>query len=797
MDDQDFSKTDDYDLGLFLLQNSSEIFLEDPSDFLKTMDIVNYFSVENGINDKIKESITHCSRSGVESCFGQVFTSDGVNYVIKKTSLCPEPSKKFNMLNDTNSVFHQICKSSLSGDLIFKTPHYNGKTMIVMPNYISENIIGMILYNKLKDYTPCFVNIYGFDYDKNSETKDVYTVMEKLYPYNDYVDKDVTDNIEAYLETVCMFTRLFLGIMIAQKTMKYVHYDLHANNIMIRKLENETISIHELPNGKYFYHMSDYDPVIIDTGFNRIEIDNTIIHPTLTLNSYGINATNDYEFNPYYDIWVLINDLKHKNFNFDGVDALRQSLFKTFSTQKDDNLNKISTKYKVDGATYESWRPNNALLGAIMNYTDSQDKVKILPKSPEQFINDLYIDLKEICDHKGLQDIIQSDNFEDDFESFLGYNKFAVLDTLKPLDSLKGIYDVKIYRLPPKSMEIDNTFLLIDYSRYKNAYEDKDEPFSIRSYKAEGMEGSRYTLKSIDIYPKPYNRTGKKGDPFKGEMNLMSDNQYIHVAKINQKEGLKKGYSFSLDCCRIDIRTFMRDGHVESGVAINASFFNIINTFGAVVNGVYKRYRIYGDYAPIGEYKTKNVTTNNPLPKDFKRYFGYIGIKHDDTLGISSNIKDFKYYLTCGPLLLEDGNQLISSENLENDTIGEFGDLKALQSSIGGGRDSMFTIQDASEINPGELFHAANHNPRSCACIDKDGNVLFIYAEGRQKRGDGLDMAQLTEVCKELGAVSAINLDGGGSSQMLFKTLKSENVYTVNPLQTSAYPVGNIISFTK
>jgi Phosphodiester glycosidase len=58
-------------------------------------------------------------------------------------------------------------------------------------------------------------------------------------------------------------------------------------------------------------------------------------------------------------------------------------------------------------------------------------------------------------------------------------------------------------------------------------------------------------------------------------------------------------------------------------------------------------------------------------------------------------------------------------------------------------------------------------NARSAIALTATGEVLFIMVEQR-KPGGGLSLPQLATVLKELGAVSAMNLDGGTSSALFY-----------------------------
>ena len=59
-------------------------------------------------------------------------------------------------------------------------------------------------------------------------------------------------------------------------------------------------------------------------------------------------------------------------------------------------------------------------------------------------------------------------------------------------------------------------------------------------------------------------------------------------------------------------------------------------------------------------------------------------------------------------------------------------------------------------------------NPRTMAGVDARGRLLLVAADGRQAgRSAGLSILEAAQVMKALGAVTAMNLDGGGSTTMV------------------------------
>ena len=68
-----------------------------------------------------------------------------------------------------------------------------------------------------------------------------------------------------------------------------------------------------------------------------------------------------------------------------------------------------------------------------------------------------------------------------------------------------------------------------------------------------------------------------------------------------------------------------------------------------------------------------------------------------------------------------------------------------------------------------EGFSAAftARNPRTLAGVARDGDVLLVTVDGRQRRSVGVTLVEAARVMRALGARNALNLDGGGSSAMV------------------------------
>ena len=91
---------------------------------------------------------------------------------------------------------------------------------------------------------------------------------------------------------------------------------------------------------------------------------------------------------------------------------------------------------------------------------------------------------------------------------------------------------------------------------------------------------------------------------------------------------------------------------------------------------------------------------------------------------------------------------------------------------IGGGPRLVEGGRPAAAANPGiypEGFAAARH-PRTAAGVRADGRILLVTVDGRQPaKSVGMTIAELTSLLLELGAVEAVNMDGGGSTAMVVR----------------------------
>lgn len=91
-----------------------------------------------------------------------------------------------------------------------------------------------------------------------------------------------------------------------------------------------------------------------------------------------------------------------------------------------------------------------------------------------------------------------------------------------------------------------------------------------------------------------------------------------------------------------------------------------------------------------------------------------------------------------------------------------------------------------------EVGRAMADNPRTAIGIIDDLHYLFVVSDGRTGQSEGLSLYELAKVMKEYGCQTAYNLDGGGSSTMVFNGQVVNNP-TTNGNRISERSVSDIV----
>ena len=74
-----------------------------------------------------------------------------------------------------------------------------------------------------------------------------------------------------------------------------------------------------------------------------------------------------------------------------------------------------------------------------------------------------------------------------------------------------------------------------------------------------------------------------------------------------------------------------------------------------------------------------------------------------------------------------------------------------------------------------EVGKAKASNPRTALGIIDNNHFVFVVSDGRTEESEGLSLYELASFMKSLGVTTAYNLDGGGSSTMVFQDVVINN----------------------
>lgn len=188
-----------------------------------------------------------------------------------------------------DQVFDKPGKQGMVG-IVSQQKKEENKYVFKLSQYINylphhELTVGMAL-NRLATYFPHFCRVYGgtvmsvnpkirgkgnpFDLSNVSHPvlREV-CLMEKIegkklsrYLSSSVVKKDVL---------VSLIKQVLLAIAVAQKTCKFTHYDLHSDNVMVKKCDSDLVLVYVIDGVKYAIPTHGHIAVLIDYGFAHVD----------------------------------------------------------------------------------------------------------------------------------------------------------------------------------------------------------------------------------------------------------------------------------------------------------------------------------------------------------------------------------------------------------------------------------------------------------------------------------------------------------------------------------------------
>lgn len=217
----------------------------------------------------------------------------------------------------------------------------------------------------------------------------------------------------------------------------------------------------------------------------------------------------------------------------------------------------------------------------------------------------------------------------------------------------------------------------------------------------------------------------------------------IYVADVEVTDGTSILSAFANNTYGRNITDTTSDMAEENNavLAINGDYYGARQSGYVIRNGV-----VYRNQGSNGE--------DMVISKDGTLYF----ISESDTTTDSLIQKQAWQVLSFGPVLVENGEVAVS----ENDEVGM----------------------------------AMASNPRTAIGTVAKNHYLFVVSDGRTSESAGLSLYELANFMKSLGATNVYNLDGGGSSTMVFQGEVVNNP-TTNGNKISERAVSDILYIGK
>ena len=227
--------------------------------------------------------------------------------------------------------------SRLDNDRTFDNLVYKYRNDINSSYLVHECFVGQKL-NMLSPYIPNF--IYTYTYINNVGSPTISTTGSVLFiqtrSVGEYllitekVDSDInlisfiTDRIRGELDSddgtsdpvdvadiIKVLAQVFAALADAQRLLKFVHGDLHSNNILVVDTGDDDNEVVYRLNNRTVRIKSRYVPVIIDLELSRIEVD-SVVYTNKTSTCEYTGAHIDFQegaFIPWFDPYRLVSDI--------------------------------------------------------------------------------------------------------------------------------------------------------------------------------------------------------------------------------------------------------------------------------------------------------------------------------------------------------------------------------------------------------------------------------------------------------------------------------------------------------
>ena len=233
----------------------------------------------------------------------------------------------------------------------------------------------------------------------------------------------------------------------------------------------------------------------------------------------------------------------------------------------------------------------------------------------------------------------------------------------------------------------------------------------------------------------------------------------------------------------------------NTGTTSSATLTNVETVEGGTVIGEYsdsntsitlKQYRAYDSDIYVADVTVSNVSVlntalaNNTYGRNITDTTSNMAKENNAILAINGDY----YGARQAGYVIRNGNLYRNTSGYRDDLVitnnGEFEFVSENETSaeelLQSGAYQVLSfgpvLLEDGEISVGEnneVGMAMASNPRTAIGYLGNNHYLFVVSDGRTSESAGLSLYELATFIKELGVTDAYNLDGGGSSTMVFK----------------------------
>ena len=214
---------------------------------------------------------------------------------------------------------------------------------------------------------------------------------------------------------------------------------------------------------------------------------------------------------------------------------------------------------------------------------------------------------------------------------------------------------------------------------------------------------------------------------------------YVADVQVSDVSYLKTAFANSTYGKNVTATTSTIANSVGAILAVNGDFYGARNAGYVIRNGV-----LYRDTATSSSQEDLVINSDG----------SFSIITEGETTAGTLLANGAQQVLSFGPALIENGQIVVS----ENEEVGQ----------------------------------AMSSNPRTVLCEISPLHYLLVVADGRTSASSGLSLYQMAQYLQNLGVTTAYNLDGGGSSTMVFNGTVINNP-TTNGNKISERSVSDIV----